>query len=717
MQTLAAPDAIVFGPFVLDLGTRALSAGGEKLAISSRAFDILVLLVTERERVVGKDEIIAKVWRNVAVEENNLAVQISSLRRVLSEHSGGQTMIVTVPGQGYRFVARVEDPEPAAPPAFAVEPDLVEAGGTALRPAPSPRRIGLMLVGAALVVVVCVLGARYLLRPAPAPRLSIAVLPFRNLGDDKSQDYLADAISDDLTTDLSRLPGSVVIARESSDVYKGRAVPAEQIGRALHVRYLLEGSLRAVDGIFRINAQLIDAQNGAHLWADRFDVARDKLAVTQSAIVGHIASALDIKLLALESDRSLHERPDDPDALDLYFRARSIRDRAATLADLTQAQQLLEKALALQPEFADALAELGVVLLSKISEFDDPDDSKDHEAARRAIERAVKISSRNEDALTAQGLLRTIDGQIREGEASFQVAAAADPNNAAARAGLAYGAWLTGKPDVTINELNDLLRLDPQGRNTKKRQLMLGEAYFLLGKWQDAIDSLLRCLAGDSASSNAGLDLPEWGTIFLAASYDRAGEFVRAKSLYEDYKKRWPNRSVWRLSSYFRKAQIELPGFRSFQDALIRLGMPLYAPLVFSAEASTIPQDARHGDFDPAPQNIPGSTAVDVADVVAMLRQSPSPVVIDVGTGAATLPGAIWVPDPDAPVNGLDDRVRHIDDPKRSIIIVGSGVYGWNGYLATQQVVRSSARSVLWLRGGEEALAASGVKVENRREP
>ena len=151
------------------------------------------------------------------------------------------------------------------------------------------------------------------------PRLSIVVMPFRNLGTDPADGYLADAVSDDLTTDLSHIPGSVVIARSSADVYKTRNVGAEQIGRELGVRYLLEGSLRRTGDQIVINAQLIDTQTGAHLWAERFDASRQELVDTQMAIVRRIASALNFTLVQIEGQRSLQDRPNDPDAVDLFF--------------------------------------------------------------------------------------------------------------------------------------------------------------------------------------------------------------------------------------------------------------------------------------------------------------------------------------------------------------------------------------------------------------
>jgi TolB-like protein/DNA-binding winged helix-turn-helix (wHTH) protein/Flp pilus assembly protein TadD len=721
MQALELPQTIAFGPFVLDLGARALLSGGEKLAISSRAFDILVLLVSERDRVVGKDEILAKVWRGMAVEENNLAVQISSLRRVLSQHADGQAMITTVPGQGYRFVARVEGSY-VAPPAFSghdmeVPPALPPPAFLA-PPRLAQRRLVYAAAAASLVLVLVIGWFRFAAPSDSAPRLSLAVLPFRNLGDDPKQDYLADAISDDLTTDLSHLPGSVVIARESSDAYKGRAVPAPQIGRALHVRYLLEGSVRGVDGIFKINAQLIDATNGAHLWADRFDVARDKMADAQNAIVAHIASALNVKLVALEGSRSLIERPNDPDALDLYFRARSIRDRAETLAEFTEAQKLLEKAMSLQPSFVDALADLGLVLLAKVTDFDDPDDSLDWAKAKQSIDQALTLAPRNANALTAQGWLLSFDGRVREGMASYQAAVSADPNNVLARAGLATLAWRLGEPEQTITALGHVLELDPQGPAVKRRMALLGMAYFMIGKFQDSIDWLLRSLAGDPKDTSAGIDRLEFSHAFLIAAYDCLGDKTRAHLLYDDYRARWANRSVWRLSNYFTKAQVSLSGFKMFRSALAEAGMPAFS-LGVTTSAKSLPADnVSKGDFDPAPGEIPNALAIDIADLPKFLSSNPPPLIIDVGLGAATLREAVWVSWPHAQSGGLEEVLRqHKVQAGTPVIVVAIGFYGWSSYVATMQVQRFGVRPVFWLRGGEEAIAASGYPSVDRRQP
>jgi TolB-like protein/DNA-binding winged helix-turn-helix (wHTH) protein len=688
MQTLAPPDTLAFGPFVLDLGGRALLAGDERLALSSRAFDILVFLATERDRVVGKDEIMARVWRGVAVEENNLAVQISALRRVLGEHAEGQTLIATIPGQGYRFVARVDVPEVPPPVPVPV------AAPAALEPAPPPhvsvfrRRWAVMAGGAALAAAAAVLGSAYLMRAPPPPRLSLAVLPFRNLGQDSSQEYLADAITDDLTTDLSHLPGSVVIARESSDVYKGRAVPTEQIGRALHVRYLLEGSLHAVDGMFHINAQLIDAGSGAHLWANAFDVPRDRLHDAQSAIVGHIANALNVELVAIESKRALRDRPSNPDALDLYLHARSIHNTALTLDQLRHAQKLFEQAIDLQPNYVDALAELSLLLLEKSREHDDPDDSDDHLEADTDIARALSLDPSNVTALTAKGLAQSMDLQFEESEASLKAALAADPNNVTARAYLAYDDWRLGHPQATVDGLRDVLRLDPQGPAAKKRFSSLGMAYFMVGKFDDGIAYLLRGLAGNPSSASAGVDRIEFSNMFLIAAYDQLGKKDQAKKLYELYRRQWPHRSVWRLSAYFSKAQANAPYFKALSTGLADAGMPLFEtvpnlhdnPLQADTATDATP------DFSPAPEAVAGADAIDVPTLTRLLAAANKPAIIDVSIGAAAIPGSILVPHPDYRKGGLSDHMSAI--PKgTTVVVVGNGFYGWGGHDATVEVV------------------------------
>jgi TolB-like protein len=226
MDALSSTDIFLFERFRFDRhglfrrGERAVLAPVE---IGSRALDVLGVLLERPGDLLSRDEIMVAAWPGTVVEDNNLTVQISKLRRILDQDRAQGSCIQTVPRRGYRFVAPVTHAEPDA---------------------------------------------------RPVPRLSIVVLPFTNLSDDREQQYFADGITDDVTTDLSRISGSFVIARSTAFTYKGKPVDVKQIGRELGVRYVIEGSVRRSGNQVQVNVQLIDAETAAHLWADRFETDR-----------------------------------------------------------------------------------------------------------------------------------------------------------------------------------------------------------------------------------------------------------------------------------------------------------------------------------------------------------------------------------------------------------------------------------------------------------
>ena len=201
-------------------------------------------------------------------------------------------------------------------------------------------------------------------QPAVPPRMSIVVLPFMNLSDDTEQQYFADGITEDLTTDLSRVPGSFVIARNTAFTYKGQPVDVKKVSRELGVRYVLEGSVRRVGDQVRVNVQLVDGQSGAHLWADRFDTDRANLAQAQDEITGRLARTLNLELVEASVRRSEQERAADPDARDLVMRGWALSNRMASAATREEARRAFERALDIDPESVDARIGLGEVLIS-----------------------------------------------------------------------------------------------------------------------------------------------------------------------------------------------------------------------------------------------------------------------------------------------------------------------------------------------------------------
>jgi TolB-like protein len=232
-----------FEDYVLDAGRRELRRGPALVGIEPQVFDLLVFLVTNRDRVVSKENLLASVWGGRIVSESTLDSRINAVRRAIGDTGKDQRLIRTIIGKGVRFVGAVQEPPIASQAATAAAP----------------------------------------------PRLSIVVLPFASLSDDPEQDYFADAVTDDLTTDLSRISDSFVIARSTAFTYKGKQVDVRQIGRELGVRYVLEGSVRRLGEQVQVNVQLIEAETASHLWAERFDTDRMNLAAAQGEITTRLA--------------------------------------------------------------------------------------------------------------------------------------------------------------------------------------------------------------------------------------------------------------------------------------------------------------------------------------------------------------------------------------------------------------------------------------------
>jgi len=276
MDALASTDICLFESFRLDRRGGALSRRDERgayvsVAIGSRALDILGVLVERAGELCSRAEIIDAVWPGTAVEDSNLNVQIAALRRVLDQGREGSSCIQTVPGRGYRFTAPVTRDYPAiAENAGASRKnDRVPVGAAS----PGRQRFrwlrgGIMVAAIGALVTIAAFATWYWQAPSSgelrsAPRLSIVVLPFTNLSDDREQQYFADGFTDDLTTDLSRVANMFVISHNTAFTYKDKIVSAKQVGHELGIRYVLKGSVRRSANQIRVNSQLIDAGTNA----------------------------------------------------------------------------------------------------------------------------------------------------------------------------------------------------------------------------------------------------------------------------------------------------------------------------------------------------------------------------------------------------------------------------------------------------------------------
>jgi TolB-like protein len=310
----------LFEDYALDTDRRELRRGAALLSMEPQVFDLLVFLVSNRDRMVSKDDLLASVWRGRIVSESTIASRILAARRAIGDNGEQQRLIRTIIGKGVRFVGTARE-QPAAS-----------------------------------------------LSPSIAPRLSIVVLPFTNLSDDPQQEYFADGITDDLTTDLSRISGSFVIARNTAFTYKGQSMDVKQIGYELGVRYVLEGSVRRAGEWVRMNVQLTDAESGAHLWADRFDTDHADLVAAQDEITGRLARTLDVELVRDVGRRIANEKTADPDARDLVMRGRALRFRPASAANREQALRVFERALEIDPRSSDAKIGIASTLVTNLAD-------------------------------------------------------------------------------------------------------------------------------------------------------------------------------------------------------------------------------------------------------------------------------------------------------------------------------------------------------------
>lgn len=298
-----------FGPFRLDADARILFCGEEPMLLGQRAVALLGLLLERAGQPVSKDALIAAAWPGLAIEDSNLSVQIAAMRRAF-ETVGGAAWIETLPRRGYRYVG----PE--------------------------------VLSGNAPYEAVARLSQRLPLPDKP----SIAVLPFSNLSGDPEQEYFADGIVEDIVSGLSRIKWLFVIARNSSFAYKGRAVDVKQIGRDLGVRYVLEGSLRKAGQRLRITAQLIEAETGRHLWAERYDRHLDDIFVVQDEITVAVVGAIEPNLRAAEIEHVKRKRPDSLDAYDLVLRALP-EIYTCMPAGAIRSLAFIDRALDLEPDY------------------------------------------------------------------------------------------------------------------------------------------------------------------------------------------------------------------------------------------------------------------------------------------------------------------------------------------------------------------------------
>jgi TolB-like protein len=324
------------------------------------------------------------------------------------------------------------------------------------------------------------------------PRLSLVVLPFANLGGDPQQEYFVDGVTESLTTDLSRISGSFVIGRNTAFTYKGKPVDLKQIGRDLNVRYVLEGSVQRSGSRMRVNVQLIDAETGAHLWAERFDKPVADLFDMQDEIVARLASQLGTQLIAAEARRAEHAP--NPDSMDLYFQGMAWVNKGPIPEHLTQARTYFERALACHSGNIEALIGTAFVDFVRSSIYSADNEVALFEAAESTLTKALSQAPNHAFAHLCMGGLKINTNRAAQGIAECERALVLDRNLAGAHANIGWAKVFIGRAEEAEAHINEALRLSPCDTNAHVWLASGAFAKLHLNKFEEAIPILRRAL-------------------------------------------------------------------------------------------------------------------------------------------------------------------------------------------------------------------------------
>jgi adenylate cyclase len=328
--------------------------------------------------------------------------------------------------------------------------------------------------------------AKALPQPVVAPRLSIVVLPFANLSDDREQQYFADGITEDLTTDLSRIAGMFVISRNTAFTYRDKRVDAKQIGRELGVRYVLEGSVRRSGDRVRVNAQLIDAAADTHLWAERFDRNASDLFALQDEITSRIALALNLELTGREAARPT----DNPDALDYILRGRAAYWKPVSREQRAETISLFERALTLDPGSVEAEGSLANELAARVLDGWAVSPVADAARAEELVARALATSPRNALAHYAKGTVLRVQGRYEEAIPEYETVIALGDRNWVYVYSLNFLArckLLTGSSEEAIPLSEQAIRLSPRDPYIYISLGAIGQVHLLQSRTDEAI--------------------------------------------------------------------------------------------------------------------------------------------------------------------------------------------------------------------------------------
>jgi adenylate cyclase len=413
---------------------------------------------------------------------------------------------------------------------------------------------------------------------SPADRLkaqgaSIAVLPFVNLSGDPKRDYVADGITDSLISDLVRaLPAISVVSRDTAFTYKGRAEDARQMGRELEVRYLLEGSVLVEGDRVRVNTRLVETKEASQLWAERFDAERGSILQIQDEIVGRVSRAIGLQVVDLEARRSLRERPDSAELIDLIMRGKAVINLPSSPATMMDARGLFEQALKVQPTSVDGLAGVATTLVFEfLNGYYETGADERIQRAEVLLDRALAVDPRHIMALKARSALRRAQGRFDDAIVAAEAVIMENPGEPWAYKEIGLSSLYLGKPERALDWFAKAERIGPRDPGRWTWLDGRGHALILLGRDEEAVHALISAL--DANPRN------HFSHAFLAAAYAHLGRSEEAKAALATYLQRRPDTKI---STFRRSSPVPLaltsPKYQQLKarldEGLRKAGMP-----------------------------------------------------------------------------------------------------------------------------------------------
>ena len=520
----------LFDNYSLDTDRREMRHRTAVVAVEPQVFDLLEYLIRHRDRVVSKDDLIASIWQGRIVSESAISTQINAARCAIADNGEKQRLIKTIPRKGLRFVGAVREQQEPADTAGS-EPSSQRARSTLTLP----------------------------------DRPSIAVLPFTNMSGDPEQEYFADGMAEEVITALSCCKWLFVIARNSSFVYKGKAIDVRDIGRDLGVRYVLEGSVRRSGNRLRFTGQLVDATSGAHIWADRFDGDISDIFELQDRFTQSIVAAIEPGLQLAEIERLKSKPAANLEAYDLTLRAQQW-EYEFTEESLAAALRCLIQALATDPSYAPAMALAGYCYGERRIQGWAQDLPGEAAEGLRLASRAVELGKDDSNVLwmAAFAVWRLAQDAQRARELANR-SLRFNPNSAIALAITAWTEMQMGHFGKAIELFHRAERLSPRDPRGWLIATGLGSAHFYEGHFDEAVAWIEAALVQNPRFAVARRT--------LAASLARLGQREKAATVVQELLIIEPQFTLAELRARVRFLD-RTPWGNAFLDALRLAGLP-----------------------------------------------------------------------------------------------------------------------------------------------